>query len=72
MIQKAWLDGVSQIVNRNPVFGEFYERYLFADREAAMKDQVPYEGGLLGSDRQLPDVGELRVNPETGEREWVE
>ena len=72
MIQKAWLDGVSQIVNRNPVFQEFYERYLFADREAAMKDQVPYEGGLLGSDRQLPDVGELRVNPETGEREWVE
>ena len=44
MIQKAWLDGVSQIVNRN-VFQEFYERYCSLT-VAAMKDQVPYEGGL--------------------------
>ena len=34
------------------MFQEFYERYLFADREAAMKDQVLSRGGLLGSDRQ--------------------
>ena len=31
-IQNGWLDFVDDLNIRNPVFGEFYSRYLFSDR----------------------------------------